>query len=75
LHCWIGNPGDIPALQLRTKAIRDWLAGLGQEPDTKQLVAQLGERDAYKEKVWLASLLLNLLEAHASDERVTKLMK
>jgi hypothetical protein len=75
LHCWIGNPADIPALQLHVKALRDWLAGRNDEGDTRSLVAQLGRKDAYKEKEWLASVLLHLIEKHASDERVIALLE
>ena len=35
----------------------------------------LGDKNAYKEKVWLARCLLVTLRDYASDERVRKLMK
>ena len=73
LHCWIGNPADIPKLKLRVKAITDWLDDRTEEPDTQALVATLGDKDAYKEKVWLGRVLLRLLQMHATDVRVIHL--
>jgi hypothetical protein len=73
-HCWIGNPADIPALRLRVKAMHDWFEGKTDEPDTRDIVATLGDPEAYKEKRWLAATLLNALDAFANDERVLRLM-
>ena len=35
LHCWIGNPENIPKLEVRVKAIEDWLAGRQATPNTR----------------------------------------
>ena len=74
-HCWIGDPEDIPKLKARVDAISDWLEGKTGESGTREIVVTLGDKDAYREKVWLVATLLNLLETHARDERVTELIK
>ena len=74
VHCWIGNPEDVPPLRLRVKAIRDWFDGKTEEPDTRAIAATLGDPNAYKEKRWLASSLLNLLDSAAEDESVLRLI-
>ena len=38
-------------------AIADWLAGRTDVPATREMVAALGDQNAYKEKVWLARSL------------------
>lgn len=73
VHCWIGNPEDIPALRLRVRAIADWLGGRTAQANARDVIATLGDADAYRGKRWLGSGLLNLLESHAEDERVLRL--
>ena len=75
VHCWIGNPADIPALRRRVEAIRDWFDGNTETADTRDIVTTLGDVEAYREKRWLAASLLCLLETHAEDERVLRLMR
>ena len=75
LHCWYGNPENIPRLETRVKAIEDWLAGNPSGADTQEIFEVLGETTAYKEKVWLARCLLVPFKIYAADERVRELME
>lgn len=74
VHCWIGNPENIPALRLRVKALRNWLDGKAEEADTLEITTTLGSPDAYREKRWLAENLLNRLDSHSKDEAVLRLL-
>jgi len=75
LTCWLGNPDDIPGLRRRVEAIGDWVSGRPADAENTDVAEVLGERDAYKEKVWLARCLLVPLRNHASDERVAALQE
>ena len=74
MHCWYGNPEDIPPLELRVKAIEDWLADKPTEADTQDIRELLGDKAAYKEKVWLARCFLVPLRIYAEDKRVRALL-
>lgn len=60
--CWVNNPDNQPLQKLRIKAIQDWVDDKRNEPDTASIVAVLGDKDAYNEKVWLARSLMVQLE-------------
>jgi len=74
VHCWIGNPKDIPSIGMRVKALRSWFDGEAEETDTLGIAALLGSPKAYKEKRWLAASLLNRLINHLNDESVLRLL-
>jgi len=74
LHCWIGDPANIPRLQLYVQALDAWLADEAAEDEAAETVAMLGSRDAYKEKAWLLRCLLVPLRGFAYDRRVLRLL-
>jgi len=60
------NPEVKPRLAAVVKGLEVWLAGEPGDDATRKIVAALGKRDAYKEKVWLARCLHNYLSHHAA---------
>ena len=73
MHCWYGNPENIPGLETRVQAIEHWLADKPSGPDAQEIRETLGDKAAYKEKVWLTRCFLVPLRIYAADKRVRAL--
>ena len=63
------NPKFKPRLAAIVKGLDAWIAGKpGDDDATRKIVADLGKRDAHKEKVWLVRCLHNYLSHHAAGK-------
>ena len=71
---WI-NPKDLPRIKTIAAALEAWLGDGDAQGEVAEIVAALGERDAYREKAWLAGCLLHYLrtDGERSDEFVEQL--
>jgi len=69
---WI-NPKDLPRVQMIIEALEAWLADGAPDSPIGDIVTGMGERDAYREKVWLAGCLLHYLRT--DGERTDKFVE